>query len=314
MFKYMLQPSGQKLYVELPDKLNFNFDFLNAIAELLHHIENIPNSQVLFHCKEGAIYDKLSKAYLYNIMLYIKSKKKVFWNTSLEAMLKSTVHRRKGGDSELEIDLLERLASSELNLYSFQGDIAIQKPVNTLTETMVDKCLTINKSEVKEFLSTTIGEIFSNSINHSEQEITYFMFDVVYEEEKFFLYVNIIDYGSTIVGNVRKHLFRTLHINMESTACISWAIEPGHTTRGGSGGYGLPTLINYIKTVGGDLFILSGDAYYRLEHGNTVINGEKNFLFPGTSVTFKVELFKTTGILKYDSQHKQLVCIELDNI
>lgn len=314
MFKYVLQPLEQKLYVFLPNKLKFNCDFLNATAELLYYIENAPCSQVFFHCKEKIGYDKLSKAYLYNVMNYVRRKKKAFWNPALESTIQSTVRRRKGGETNLEIDLLERLSSDELNLYSFQGDTEIQQPVNSLTKAMVDKSLTINETEVREFLSTTIGEIFSNSINHSEQETTYFMFDVVYENEKFFLYVNIVDYGSTIVGNVGAHLARTHGIELDSASCISWAIEPGNTTRGGSGGYGLPTLINYIKAVDGDLFIFSGNAYYRLEHGNTEISKADRCLFPGTSVTFKVELLRTTGILKYDSQHKQLVCIDLDSI
>lgn len=314
MFKYTLQPSGKKMIVDLPDKLEFNYDFLESVSNLVFQVETAPCDQVTFRCKPNVSYEKLCKAYLYNVFAQIKAHKPAFWNRSLQSTIMSSVHSQKGADFP-PINEIDILKSRELDLYIFRGDVGIQGPINELTRLMVDRNLAFNPTEIKEFLSTTIGEIFSNSINHSAQDITFFMFDITLKNECILLYVNIIDYGTTIVENVREYVHRTENILKSSKDCMDWAVQSGNTTRSGSGGYGLSTLIDYITAVQGDLYIFSGDAYYRLEDGRIEIDELSAGRFAGTSVTFKVELFKdTSSILKYDPVEEKLTCISLDRI
>lgn len=94
---------------------------------------------------------------------------------------------------------------------------------------------------------------------------------------------------------------------------MSWAIKRGHTTREGSGGYGLDMLINYIKIVKGMLLIFSGNAYYSLEpNGKIRIEENQNELFCGTSVTFKIKLFDTDNVISY--QNGIIDCFSLDDL
>ena len=58
--------------------------------------------------------------------------------------------------------------------------------------------------------------------------------------------INVTDYGKTIIHNVRKYQEKYCDREMESSECINWALGEGNTTRRGSGGYGLPTLIDYV--------------------------------------------------------------------
>jgi hypothetical protein len=47
---------------------------------------------------------------------------------------------------------------------------------------------------------------------------------------------------------------------------MEWAMGYGATTRQGSGGYGLPTMLDYVKKINGSLYIISGNAACLLEN------------------------------------------------
>ena len=96
-------------------------------------------------------------------------------------------------------------------------------------------------------------------------------------------------------------------------SCIAWAIIEGNTTRRGSGGYGLSTLINYIQNAKGELIIFSGDAYYRQKEGQEEVS-KSNGIFLGTSVMFRIKLFETNNIIGYDSKSEKLISISLENL
>lgn len=314
--RYTWNSSEMTLSISLPDNISFNFEFLKMSTKMFHIIDSTPCETVIVKCSSSASYDKLSKAYLYNILLYISRGKTVRWNSELKSRIESTVHSKNAKNFEPIGNLAEKVQSQELNLYRFKGDADIDLPINELTKLMTEKNLVFNAPAIREFLSTTIGEIFSNSIYHSQQDEFFFMFDVVYEPaaEKFFMYVNINDYGRTIVENVNSFLEAHSKPTKAGKDCIEWAIQRGNTTRSGSGGYGLPTLIDYIKEVHGDLFIFSGNAYYRLENGQEGFLSNSDSIFQGTSVTFKVALLDTENVLKFDPELKRVKSISLECI
>lgn len=314
MFKYVFRPSDKSLVVNLPDTLKFNFIFLQSIAELMYRIANTPCDTIYFRCGSVKLYATLSKAYLYNIFEQISKRKKVFWSRVLRSTILTSVHSQQGADFTPISDFGEAVFSQELNLYYFTGDVNIQAPITEISKLIVENNLAINPADIKEFLSTTIGEIFSNSIIHSDQELTYFMYDIVYENQVFWLYVNIIDYGKTIIENVQSFLSRTHHTMMKGSDCLEWAIAYGNTTRDCSGGYGLPTLIQYIQNVNGELCIFSGNTYYHLENRKTIIQETPNSCFYGTSVTFKIELLKTSDAIQYVASAHTISSVSLENI
>ena len=313
---YKWNSSKAELSIALPDKIVFDFEFLKMTAKMLHLINKFPCEIVTFMCNNSADYDKLSKAYLYNLLLHVAGEKKARWNLTLKSKIELSVHSKTAANFEPIDNLAEKIRSSELNFYRFTGDAGIDTPVNALTKLLVEKNVTLDPEKIKEFLATTIGEIFSNSISHSAQDEFFFMFDVVYDKvtTKFQMYVNIIDYGKTIAENVNSFFRSHSKPSKTSSDCIDWAIKPGNTTRSGSGGYGLPTLIEYIKEVHGDLFIFSGNAYYRLENGREEINDNSDGVFNGTSVTFRVALLDSENALCYDPTLKKVHCVSLENI
>lgn len=313
MFEYNNNPNTKVLFIELPLKLKFDYAFLLRMTEFMKRASECEKLRV--SCKENSDYDKLSKAYLFNILQHYSRSKDTKWNKPLSSIILSTIHTSDGKKFSDIDDIAKIVCDDNLSFYIFHGDNGIEKPISEITKLLVDKNLTVNSSEMKEFLSTTIGEIFSNSINHSEQDMVFFMYDIKYEESDFYLYVNILDYGATIVDNVGSFIKKTTGKSFSGKECIEWAIQYGNTTRPGSGGYGLPTLISYIKkTANGELYIFSGDAYYSLHNNIENIENMSYGYFEGTSVTFKVKLYDTSQIIKYDASNDELISIGLDSI
>lgn len=313
MFAYNYNSKTSALYINLPLNMKFDYEFHNNICEMIYRCvydQTIKVDTIFIRCPKESNYEKMCKAYLLNVLRYITKKKSVKWHVDLNNIIMNTVDQQIGERFQ-EININEEIGKNSLTYYVFQGDNDVQKPVNEMTNILVDKNLTFNADMVKEFLSTTIGEIFSNSINHSNQEKFFFMYDICYEEGSFYLCVNIIDYGTTIATNVRKYLEHKKF--MKDTECLEWAIGEGNTTREGSGGYGLPTLISYIKDTDGDLYILSGFANYVLCSNLEIIEDSAG-VFNGTSITFKVKLYNTERAIRYDKKKEKLVSISLDSI
>lgn len=304
------------LIVNLPNRLVFNVYFLIHMDCLVKRaIENDRIETVRVVCPEIINYDNMCKAYIINILTYINKfpNKGVYINSIFKSRIQNQVMTKEGKDFNRDSDLNELIRNQELEYYTFNGKEDTSGAINHVSSLLVNSMLSINPDKLKDFLNTTIGEIFSNSCNHSDQQEVFFasFVDKSYNGD-IFLTVSIIDYGKTIVNNVKEYL----NIEFISGAeCIDWAIKPANTTRMGSGGYGLPTLIDYMKAAKGDLYIFSGEACYLLLNGeNDSTFDVDNGIFFGTSVAFKVKLNQNSFILNYDDENRKIDSISLSDI
>lgn len=286
---------------------------MDCLVKMVIETERIDTVRVV--CPEIINYDNMCKAYIINILTYINKfpNKKVYINSIFKRKIQNQVMTKEGKDFNKDSDLDELIRNQELDYYAFNGKEDTSGAINHVASLLANSMLSINPDKLKDFLNTTIGEIFSNSRNHSDQQEVFFASFVDQSiKGDIFLTVSIIDYGKTIVNNVREYLNKK---SISGAECIDWAVKPANTTRTGSGGYGLPTLIDYMKAAKGDLYIFSGDAFYILlngERGNTydVDNGA----FFGTSVAFKVKLNQNSFIIKYDDENKKIDSISLNDI
>lgn len=314
MFEYNLNPKTNELYVCLPKVLKYDFVFLNAMTQFIKKVMQEEVNCLLITCKNEAEYEKLCKAYIENVLhSFLALGKKVKWTLELKQQIEGTVTRKEGHKFEQISDTLEIIKNRSLVYYDFVHTEDVEKPVREMARILVEKNFTINTEKVQEFLSTTIGEIFSNSFNHSEREEVFLMYDILCGEESYYLCVNIIDYGTTIVTNVKKYFDKKNLPNPNSVECINWAIKMGNTTREKSGGYGLATLISYIENISGELYIFSGDAYLKITDEEHCVENAQGF-FGGTSVTFKVKLYDLDRAITYDTEKEKLVSISLESI
>ncbi len=314
MFEYNYNSKLRILDITLPKMLKYNFIFMDSVNELINCIlnGNREYSKIRISCKHEPFYDKMCKAYLFNVLRHLAKNNIVLWSTELNAVITSSVVTKEGSKFS-EINIEKAASASELNDYRFSNQENVNKPVEEIVNLIVEKNFTLNRKLLKEFLTTTIGEIFSNAFLHSDRKELYFIYDIEKVNDDFFLCVTVIDYGNTIVHNVKEFYKKSDKEFISSTNCLEWAIKKGNTTRDGSGGYGLPTLIDYITRAKGELIILSGDTCYNLV--NTQKHIEKsNGYFCGTSAMFRIKLFEMDNIIWYDKSKDRLTNISLNDL
>ena len=311
MFSYNSNVREKKLFITITKEIKYNFYFLNSVTELIYKIENSNCEKVYISCHlQNISFNKMGMAYLYNTLLFIAKKRNVFISNSLMKLVQEKV-LHSAGDKFEKIDFYEESMKSVQQCYCFQGDRAVNQTVQILVDFITDQNLVLENA--KEFLVTTIGEVFSNAFSHSDQNRVFFMYDIEWRNEDFFLVISITDYGKTIVNNVQEYQKRVYGKSLNGKECIEWAMKDGNTTRSGSGGYGLPTLVDYVSKVDGELLIFSGDCMYALK--GTIENIRKaKGTFAGTSVSMKIPLFDTSKAIMYDKEHNQIISLDLDQI
>lgn len=308
MFLYNKNLKEGKFFVSMPSKIRYNFTFLNSITGLMKEVELSQCDQIYFLSDGEKInFDKLVAAYLFNTLIFFARNRSVLVDKSLYQVFHDQVTHFTVEKFE-KIDIKKISASKIQQCYSISDDKSVNQTVQILVDFIAENNLVLENA--KEFLITTIGEIFANAFGHSDEQKVFFMYDIELLEQKVYLVVNITDYGKTIIHNVQAYQETCFQKKMNSQECIEWAMEVGHTTRLGSGGYGLPTLIDYVSKINGELLIFSGDAIYALkgtkEH---ILNAMGDFY--GTSISMKIPLFDTSQAILYDRERKKIVSIDL---
>lgn len=312
MFSYNDYVKEKKLFITITEEIKYNFDFLNAITDLMKKVENSTCEQVYV---SGSVkytnFNKMGMAYLYNAFSFLAKKKNIFIKNALSKLMHEQV-THSDGEKFKKIDLHKDLIEKNVQqCYCFEDEKSINQAVQILVNFIANKNLVLENA--KEFLVTTIGEIFSNAFIHSDENKVFFMYDIEFHNEAFFLVINITDYGKTIIGNVQEFHNKVYGKKLSDKESITWAMGNGHTTRSGSGGYGLPTLVNYVSKADGELLIFSGTCIYVLKGTNeNILEAKGNFI--GTSATMKIPLFDISKAITYNEKRNQLISIDLDEI
>lgn len=310
MYSYNYNEKNKFLYISLNSKINYSFEFINNSTDMLKKIINSPCSTVIFLYQDlDNSFDKMGLAYLYILLLYIVHNKKVLIDKNISNLFTEHTSHSKNGKL-MEINISDMLKNNTANSFNFTNENSVNEAVQAIVNFIISKNLVFNATE---FLFTTIGEIFSNAFNHSNEKSIYLMYDILYKNNNFYLIINITDFGKTIIGNIREYKQQSENIIFESEDCVKWAIQPGNTTRSGSGGYGLPTLISYVKAINGELYIFSGDCFYSLVDLKENISLSKG-MFYGTSVSMTIPLYDCSKIITYDSKTNTVNSISLDKV
>ncbi len=308
---FLYDEDSKKLFVTIPSKLQYNFNFLNNITELMDKVNRSECDMICFYSKKKSFnFDKLSAAYLWNTILFLGRDKTILISQPLYDIFHNQVSHSDGEKFE-KIDITKVSESKIQQCYYIRNDKSVNQTVQILVDFISENNLVLENA--KEFLVTTIGEIFTNAFGHSNEKKAFFMYDIEWYNQKFYLVINITDYGKTIVHNVQQYQKSKFGRKMDCIECIRWAVEIGNTTRLGSGGYGLPTLIDYVRNIKGELLIFSGNGIYALkEKKQNMLNSNGNFY--GTSISMKIPLFDTSQVIIFDETKNKIGSMDLDKI
>ena len=198
----------------------------------------------------------------------------------------------------------QEVVAEDIKHYVLYEEDEFNAVVNDLIKFIMDTNMILDKDKVQLFLKTTIGEVFSNVYIHNNINEYYYFKDIIFKDENFYLTVNVVDYGNNITRNVELYFRNKNKISQD--CCIEWDIEAGNTTREGSGGYGLPTLLDYVKKANGDLIILSGNEILRMKNGHNDFQNKLSGFFPGTAVCFKIKLYDLDNCFTYNEKNRTL--------
>ncbi len=105
--------------------------------------------------------------------------------------------------------------ADKLNYYLFTNKKLVSQAVRNISEIIARENIVSNVDDYEEFLTTVIGEVFVNSMMHSQQKEILLIFDVTYEENSCYLDVLILDYGKTIQENVQMYFDEKIYKNNE---------------------------------------------------------------------------------------------------
>lgn len=281
--------------------VNFNTNFLIQIMKIFPLLNNKNEGRLLLRYDKSAKLDKMVLAYIYNICTFVKNKYAIpiFLSKDFYYELMGTVTSHTGEEyKQIEFKNNKIVKNKDIEHYRLQGDKQFNKVVDDLITLITKTNMMQNLDKVQLFLKTTIGEIFSNAFIHNDvNEYYYFKYISDNLDSSKYLFVNIIDYGNTIPKNVQCFLDNKL---LEEKTYIEWATKNGNTTRIGSGGYGLPTLLNYIEEANGSLTILSGNELFSMNSGIVDYNNQIEGLFPGTAICFKIKLYDFEKLFDYN--------------
>ena len=313
LFSYRIE--NQKLYITLPSgKIIYNELFIDELMYMAKII--CYNKYTDIHLKYEKVFqaENIVKAALCGTLDILKSHidAKIWVPRSFNEKVRANIHR-KCGQEFTRHTLKDMVSTDRLNYYLFTDKKLVPKAVRNISELIARENIVSNAEEYEDFLTTVIGEIFANSMMHSQQDEILLIFDVSFENQQFYLDVLILDYGRTIQENVQKYFL--LHGNLEPSPCnsVEWAMEFGHTTREGSGGYGLPMMRKYIKIMNGMMEIISGDVHYTLTQGREKTEYQEGY-WPGTNVIFRIKLLDTDHIIRFEHSGEDVHSISLMDI
>lgn len=120
MFSYNDNVKDKKLFVTISEEIKYNFDFLNAITDLMKTVENSNCEQVYV---SGSVkytnFNKMGMAYLYNALSFLAKKKNVFIKNDLSKLIHERVTHSDGEKFkkiDLHEDLIKKVCSSVIAL------------------------------------------------------------------------------------------------------------------------------------------------------------------------------------------------------
>lgn len=238
----------------------------------------------------GAIFDKLTEEG-YNVLLV----------SPINAGVKRTLSRNHFLKAwEIETDNKEKENFVEYCRFNKENSQEFKDYIN---QQLIKKQKFPHHTElVGKYIISNISEIFANATMHGNSSTVICCGE--YSESDKVLHMAIVDYGSTIPGNVQRyHNLHNLYIPNDCESII-WAFVEGNTTKTNTGGLGLSELKEFISLNHGSLDVVSGKGYITI-NGDKVDSYELENSFPGTIVNMN---------FNFDDEKKYLMASEEDNL
>lgn len=203
------------------------------------------------------------------------------------------------------IDFETEVSDKSIEFNNFQGDLSknprVSKDISDYVnnEWLEKTDITFSKS-LKSDMSARLFELFANALEHSNSLIGCVACGQTYDETEEVV-LSIVDMGVGISKKVKKYVYDTEKIKINSFEAMERAFTTGFTTRSPqSGGMGLSLLVEFLKLNGGEIDIYCNDINWSTD-GRKIDKAYVPYEFEGTmiNVRFKID---SKSIYKYKGE------------
>lgn len=274
-----------KKYIDFPKKITNGFETIQFLNRLLDDKEK----DMYYNLSNIAFFEASMVPFFHSLnMQLFQTHEKIFYNKinkEIEEFFLRNKYASKFNSKYMNIKL-EDIYKTYIEFVEIKKDD--ESGFYIIEKNIKDKKLMDFNDELQNFFISLVGELTNNSHEHGETEKAYFC-------GQYYPKISKLSFAISNLGKTINEKVKTRRPNLSNKKCLDWIFEEGTTTRkdGTNGGQGLYELKNVVKELKGNIAVISGYDYYRIEkNGKTDYNRLEN-KYKGT--TFIIDIFYNRG-------------------
>lgn len=287
--EFFTKPDFDVKFIEVPDKVKANSAGFIWFSKLLNEFEQIEfKTELIIDFSKTSTFEGNLFAVLGSILDYVKNKGNIVTitnvnNSGLNKIMNVNGFLKYFGGQNYPDD---EFTSVEYRKFSLNKSIDF---LNYVKEQITERegMPSLSRGLIQS-LNKSIHELYQNAIIHSHSDVMYACGQRFYGKKPK-LALTLVDIGDTISKNVQS--FKEEYKNYTSAQCISWAVEPGNSTKQNEpGGLGFQVFREFVSLNQGAIHIKSGNGYWEQKKDGTVDFIDQELAFNGTIVNMEINL------------------------
>ena len=274
-----------KKYIDFPEKITNGFETIQFLNRLLDDKEK----DMYYKLGNITFFEASMVPFFHSLnMQLFQTHEKIFYNKinkEIEVFFLRNKYASKFNSKYMNIKL-EDIYKTYIEFVEIKKDD--ESGFYIIEKNIKDKKLMDFNDELQNFFISLVGELTNNSHEHGETEKAYFC-------GQYYPKISKLSFAISNLGKTINEKVKTKRPNLSNKKCLDWIFQEGTKTRkdGTNGGQGLYELKNVVKKLKGNITVISGYDYYRIEkNGKTDYNRLEN-KYKGT--TFIIDIFYNRG-------------------
>jgi ATP-binding region, ATPase-like protein len=274
-----------KKYIDFPEKITNGFETIQFLNRLLDDKEK----DMYYKLGNITFFEASMVPFFHSLnMQLFQTHEKIFYNKinkEIEVFFLRNKYASKFNSKYMNIKL-EDIYKTYIEFVEIKKDD--ESGFYIIEKNIKDKKLMDFNDELQNFFISLVGELTNNSHEHGETEKAYFC-------GQYYPKISKLSFAISNLGKTINEKVKTKRPNLSNKKCLDWIFQEGTTTRkdGTNGGQGLYELKNVVKKLKGNITVISGYDYYRIEKNGKIDYNRLENKYKGT--TFIIDIFYNRG-------------------
>ena len=274
-----------KKYIDFPEKITNGFETIQFLNRLLDDKEK----DMYYKLGNITFFEASMVPFFHSLnMQLFQTHEKIFYNKinkEIEVIFLRNKYASKFNSKYMNIKL-EDIYKTYIEFVEIKKDD--ESGFYIIEKNIKDKKLMDFNDELQNFFISLVGELTNNSHEHGETEKAYFC-------GQYYPKISKLSFAISNLGKTINEKVKTKRPNLSNKKCLDWIFQEGTTTRkdGTNGGQGLYELKNVVKKLKGNITVISGYDYYRIEKNGKIDYNRLENKYKGT--TFIIDIFYNRG-------------------